>query len=218
MSRIDQLRGVIVVGGLQLPQSITELPPAPTLTSGNAYLDFNLNTDTNLSSLADPTGITLADMTVPASEELPDFDNIFRFEDMDGENDADFQPPSPRADDSSDSESEDGAEDRRPNEDNPTVATTAATSPGNDDDFEDEDVEDENLFLPIEDVPVPPPPKVENMTDDAMRSLGVKNKDELMDIIAKMLNAGQQGMTPEVMEKMKGLLTLMNQGGWNAGP
>lgn len=209
-----------MVGGLQLPQSLNDLPPAPTLTTGNSYIDFNLNMDTSLGSLADPTGITLADMTVPPSEELPDFDNIFRFEDLDGENDADFQPPSsPKADDSSDSESEDGdAEGRKPKEvDHPTVATTAATSPGNDDEFEDEDVEDEDLFLPIEDVPVPPAPKVENMTADAMRSLGVKSKDELMDIIGKMLNAGQQGMTPEVMEKMKGLLTLMNQGGWNAG-
>jgi len=75
----------------------------------------------------------------------------------------------------------------------------------------DPEVEDEDMFLPIEDVPIP-----EDLKQDAMRSLGVDNQAQLVNLINKMVNAGQERMTSETVEKLKVLLTLVGpRGGWS---
>ena len=154
------------------------------------------------------TPMTVNDPPVPTFEMFLNLDD-----DMDGEHDGDFLPTSsPKHDSSGESGTETqtpsasrkrkhrrGKRKAKPNEDE------------EDDDFVDPEVEDEDLFLPIEDVPIP-----EDLKKDAMKSLGVDNQAQLVKLVNKMVNAGQAGMTPETVEKLKVLLTLVGpQGGWS---
>ncbi|ORY20598.1 hypothetical protein BCR39DRAFT_562898, partial [Naematelia encephala] len=82
--------------------------------------------------------------------------------------------------------------------------------PDDDDEFIDPEVWDEDLFMPIEDVPVPP---LEELADEAMRSMGAKTKDELREVVVKLVNQGREGVTAEQLTQLKGLLTLMGARG-----
>ena len=126
--------------------------------------------------------------------------DMFSYLDMDGEDDAEFLPPtSPR--DNSDAEA--GTQSRAKGK------KRGREDEDDDDEFEDDDVEDEDLFLPIEDVPVPPAAQMQS----AMRSLGVDNQDELARLINKMVTAGKEGMTSEMVDKLKVLLSLVGPNG-----
>lgn len=157
----------------------------------------------------DATPVTIDDTPIPT------FDMFFNLdEDMDGEHDGDFLPTSsPKHDSSGESDFEEAI---------PTPSTSRKRKgkrkarfdeeEEEDDDFVDPEVEDENLFLPIEDVPIP-----EDLKQDAMRSLGVDNQAQLVNLINKMVHAGQEGMTPETVEKLKVLLTLVGPQGNGRG-
>ena len=130
---------------------------------------------------------------------LPPFDMFFNV-DMDGEDDGEFLPPSSPPD-MSDTEGE--------KRNGKKGKGKKAQDEDDDDDFEDDDVEDEDLFLPIEDVPVPPAAQMES----AMRSLGVDNQEQLASLINKMVQSGKEGMTSEMVDKLKVLLSLVGPNG-----
>ena len=130
---------------------------------------------------------------------LPPFDMFFNV-DMDGEDDGEFLPPSSPAEMS---DTEGGKRNGKKGKGKKTQ------DEDDDDDFEDDDVEDEDLFLPIEDVPVPPAAQMES----AMRSLGVDNQEQLASLINKMVQSGKEGMTSEMVDKLKVLLSLVGPNG-----
>ena len=189
--------------GLPLPQAIpaTLYVPAREPVAAN----FGLQDLTTFApSTTDPFDPGLS---FPDSHSF----DMFNFLDMDGEDDAEFIPPtSPQ-----DSDGEEGGEGKQ----KAKMKGKGRKKKGDDDEeedeeFEDDEVEDEDLFLPIEDVPVPPAAQMES----AMRSLGVDNQDELARLINKMVTAGKEGMTPEMVEKLKVLLSLVGpHGTWSAG-
>jgi hypothetical protein len=65
--------------------------------------------------------------------------------------------------------------------------------------------EEENMFLPIEDVEVPQEAK-----EQAMAVLGVQGPGDLSRLIETVVQAGKskEGVTPEVLKKLKALMTL----------
>ena len=139
----------------------------------------------------------------------------FNTDDMDGEDDGDFQPPSSPKRDSGEEGA--GTQPRRRPTRKGKRKMDVEVDEDDEDEFVDDDVEDEDLFLPIEDVPIPPPGPVEDLKEDAMRSLGVDNQAQLVNLINKMVTAGQDGMTPEIVDKLKVLLTLVGpQGMWSS--
>lgn len=151
-------------------------------------------------------------MTIDATP-IPTFDMFFNLDDdMDGEHDADFLPTSsPKHDSSGESDADEKRSISRKRKSRKGKRKVHVKEEDEDEDFVDPEVEDEDLFLPIEDVPIP-----EGLKQDAMRSLGVDNQAQLVNLINKMVNAGQEGMTPETVEKLKVLLRLVGpKGGWS---
>lgn len=204
-SSIQQLERVVKDAGLPLPH-ITSAPnslvatgllvhrPAPTPASVPAPPVID-----RMPSLPPMPDMSDTPATFASFEEspLPPFDMFFNV-DMDGDDDGEFLPPSspPEASDAEDKGKKGKGKKRQEDDDD-------------DDDFEDDDVEDEDLFLPIEDVPVPPAAQMES----AMRSLGVDNQEQLASLINKMVQSGKEGMTSEMMGKLKVLLSLVGPNG-----
>jgi hypothetical protein len=83
-----------------------------------------------------------------------------------------------------------------------------------DDDFVDPEVDEEDFFLPIQDVAVPPGQMqlVEQATQDVMSTFGVEDQGQLTDVMQKMVDAGE-GLTAEQLEKMKSVLRWMQRTG-----
>lgn len=137
----------------------------------------------------------------------------------DDENDGDFLPQSsPRpVSDSEPSDNEAEAEADATGAGTGTKRILSRSKKGKrriqeeDEEFVDPEVWDEDLFLPIEDVPIPPPPP--RLSKDTMQSMGVGSKEELGKAISEMLVAGKEGMTAETLEQMRGLLRLMGKKG-----
>lgn len=140
--------------------------------------------------------------------------------------DANFEPTSPTkldsSDDESDFEEEEPARKRARTEAFREAIRHRSASPEKDDEDEDEvedeetDIEEEDLFLPIEDVPVPPPrqPSVDQLYSGAMADLGVRNRRELGVMIGKIaanINRGASNttdLTPEQMDALRRLLKI----------
>lgn len=189
--RVEQLQQVITSAGLSLPP---ELPAAnPVFTPATfSPAGFNMNF----------TGGTNETPAFSVDESLPPLDMFFNIDnmDMDGEDDGEFLPPSsPAGESDAEGRSRKGKGKKRGGEDD------------DDDEFEDDEVEDEDLFLPIEDVPVPPDAQMES----AMRILGVDNQEQLSALVNKMVTAGKDGMTPEMVDKLKVLIGLVGpEGQW----
>lgn len=222
--RLEQLRQIVQSAGLPLPSGFST-PNLPGMPAENAapQMDF----------ITDLAGTNTSSWNGFQDDNLPSFDMFFNM-DMDGEEDGEFLPPSSPQNESDDERptpsTVQGKETPRPTGKNKgkgkgkskRVRINADGSDDEDDDddddegddFVDEDEEDEDLFLPIEDVPVPPDAQVEV----AMRSLGVDNQEELARLINKMVVAGKEGMTSEMVDKLKVLLSLVGpNGGWTGG-
>ena len=242
LARVQQLRAVLVTAGsvpnngltgiaAQNPASAlpaTDSVIAPNATRGieqskNPILPvvavpgFDIPLDSTL--LPNETPFSLEDNAYNTyNSTIPTFDMFFNLDlDMDGEHDADFLPTSSPKHISSGESSEDMAvstsnhRKRKHRVSRRKARKQRRVEEEEDEEFIDPEVEDEDLFLPIEDVPIPG-----NLKQDAMRSLGVDNQGQLVKLINKMLNVGQEGMTPETVEKLKVLLTLVGpQGGWS---
>lgn len=71
------------------------------------------------------------------------------------------------------------------------------------------DDEEEDLFLPIEDVPIP----VDQLYQDAMDALGVRSRDELADVISKLVDAAGAGGHPELSEGLRRLMAITEGAG-----
>lgn len=132
------------------------------------------------------------DDTPFSTDALPPLDMFFTADFMDEAEDGDFLPPS------SPIPSDAGKKGKK-----------RAREEDDDEEFSDDDVEDEDLFLPIEDVPVPPDAQI----GSAMRSLGVDSQEQLAELVNKMVTAGKDGMTPEMVDKLKVLVGLVGPNG-----
>ena len=232
-NRVEELQQVITSAGLSLPSSVTlpqtmftpsfnfdmptpvaeMLPPPPPSTSHPVSYP-------SVSALSVPgtvpgTGATEitdtpATYTSMGDSPFPSFDMFFNV-DMDGEDDGDFLPPSSPPNES-DAEADGSARKKRKSKGKRKGKVDDEDD--EDDEFEDDDVEDEDLFEPIEDVPIPPT----HQMDSAMRSLGVDNQEQLANLINKMVVAGKEGMTSEMVDKLKVLLSLVGpNGSWTEG-
>jgi hypothetical protein len=155
-----------------------------------------------------------------------DFSTILDFSSLDdGADDGDFIPEtSPkRHSDSEESEDEDqtpSASRRKPKGKGRPYVADEEDEDDEEDDFVDEEVEDEDLFLPIEDVPVPPVQhsapgnghdgqEIRDWTGDMMKALKVDTRDQLAAVMQKLVDsAGEGGVQPEVMEKLKSVIHL----------
>ena len=192
--------------GLSLPSGVnTPLPPTIPLPLSNNQ--FNLNMPHFDFSQLFPVPTPAATIATQAINHasvgssamdttLAPFD-MFTFLEMDGEEDAEFVPPTSPHESDDEARRKDKGKKRERGDDE------------DDDEFVDEEVEDEDLFLPIEDVPIPPADQMRS----AMRSLGVDNQEELAKLINKMVNAGKEGMTSEMVEKLKVLVSLVGPNG-----
>jgi hypothetical protein len=225
-TRVQQLRTMLAGAGSLVPGT---LPPSNMFSHMATPLN-GMPSDVTLNSAMStiippnlPTLPVIAQLSPPLDQTpmtfdetpIPSFDMFFNLDDdMDGEHDGDFLPTSsPKHDSSgeSDFENETPSTSHKRKQKGKRKVQIQQDEDDEDDDFVDPEVEDEDLFLPIEDVPIP-----EDLKQDAMRSLGVDNQAQLVNLINKMVNAGQERMTSETVEKLKVLLTLVGpRGGWS---
>lgn len=160
---------------------------------------------------------------------LSAFDDFFNWDilpndDADDQQDADFVPASsPKRDSDSDDESVDQNQNQnQPNKkrkkgkgkskarsNRRTGGDKDKDTPTNedDDDFIDPEEDEEDLFMPITDVEVPPGQMqlVEKATQDVMSTLGVDSQAQLTGVMQKIVDAGD-GLTGDQLEKMKSVL------------
>nr|XP_019042461.1 hypothetical protein I302_09068 [Kwoniella bestiolae CBS 10118]OCF21391.1 hypothetical protein I302_09068 [Kwoniella bestiolae CBS 10118] len=213
---VEALRKVVLGAGLELPKDIPTPTPLPTIAGPSSF------------PIAEDTPMTIDSVSPSDGIDLP-FHDLFTIDDNDAD-DLDFIPPSsPKRDgeDGSDSEGEFSDDDEDIN--SPFVASTT-TKKGNrkgkrksskDQTAPDlegetpistmaEDVE-EDLFLPIEDVPIPPRDEEdqEKVMKQAMTELHVDTPQQLMGVIKKMVEtAGYGGVTEEQVAMLSKLLAL----------
>ncbi|WRT67349.1 uncharacterized protein IL334_004320 [Kwoniella shivajii] len=190
---VEALQKVILGAGLELPADIPT--PIDTLPGPSTLLPFTDDTPMSLDSIT------------PGSD-LP-FHDIFTIDDNDAD-DLDFIPPSSPKRDSESEDSDDDEEDplpkvkkgkRRQGQTKETTGDHALLA---------EDVE-EDLFLPIEDVPVPPRDEEDQhkVMKQAMNELHVDTPQQLMGVIKKMVEtAGYGGVTEEQVGMLSKLLAL----------
>ncbi|KAK4686397.1 hypothetical protein P7C73_g3723, partial [Tremellales sp. Uapishka_1] len=153
-------------------------------------------------SLPQPT-IALESLQPTAQFQLP-FDTYFNIDDMDADDDEEFIPPSsPAKQDESDSEMED--ETPGPSRAAPRRGKKRALSP---------ETEDEDLFLPIVDVPIPTS-SLEELQKDAMAALGVSNQKDLARLVQKMIDSATSGGSmDENGEGLRFLRDIAQKGGF----
>ncbi|WVR05367.1 hypothetical protein IAU60_002381 [Kwoniella sp. DSM 27419] len=204
---VEALRKVVLGAGLDLPT----VAPTSTGPAGGLIPDLGLS---------DTLPATNVDMSfdMPANLDTS-FQDLFTIDDNDAD-DGDFVPPSsPKRDsESDDSDAEDDG-DVGPT---PTTGDPASSSknkkgrgrrPTKEDAEETpmaEDVE-EDLFLPIEDVPVPPRDEEDQhqVMKQAMTELHVDTPQEMMGVIKKMVEtAGYGGVTEEQVGMLSKLLAI----------
>lgn len=119
-----------------------------------------------------------------------------------------------------------------------TPADSLFNQNGDEEDYFDPDVEDEDLFLPIEDVPIPPSSDHitttsssssilgdsgpgGDVTTDLMKALNVNTKDQLAALMQKLVDstsstdnsgkvvgAGGEGVSRDVVEKLKNVIMM----------
>nr|XP_019002191.1 uncharacterized protein I203_05332 [Kwoniella mangroviensis CBS 8507]OCF65652.1 hypothetical protein I203_05332 [Kwoniella mangroviensis CBS 8507] len=209
---VEALKKVILGAGLELPNDI----PTP-IDMPNTSFPITEDTPMTINSVSPGEEIGV---------DLP-FHDLFTIDDNDNDaDDLDFIPPSsPRkdGDDGSDSEGEFSDED---DDVNPPFANTGTKTKSNNKkgkrkSSEDQSAEtpistiaedvEEDLFLPIEDVPIPPRDEEdqEKVMKQAMNELHVDTPQQLMGVIKKMVEtAGYGGVTEEQVAMLSKLLAL----------
>ena len=188
----------------------SSMPAAMPSANFNGYLEEEATT---IDPAAIPELAQFFDSVVWPSDAYFDWN---RLGPLDGENDADFVP---------DSSPPTGAtitpRFKSKTKGTPSMrsdvshlrATPRGERESDGEEFSDDDMVDEDLFLPIEDVPVPPEALHEpdsGVTRDAMRLLGVETQDQMATAVQKILDGvrGADEVTPDSLEKLKGLLSL----------
>ena len=193
-----------------MPTPVSEMPPPPPPLTNQPISHPSVSALSVPGTNATEVNDTPATYTSMGDSPFPSFDMFFNV-DMDGEDDGDFLPPSSPPNES-DTEADGTARKKRKGKSKRKGRTEEDED--EDDEFEDDDVEDEDLFEPIEDVPIPPT----HQMDSAMRSLGVDNQEQLASLINKMVVAGKEGMTSEMVDKLKVLLSLVGpNAAWTEG-
>jgi hypothetical protein len=160
--------------------------------------------------------------------DLSAFDDFFNWDimpdnEVDDQQDADFVPASsPRRDSDSEEEESDGEGHTRKKQKRSGKGKAKSKpknqskdTPGEDDDeFVDPEVDEEDLFMPITDVEVPPGQMqlVEKAANEVMSTFGVDSQAQLTGVMQKIVDAGE-GLTGEQLEKMKSVLRWMHSSG-----
>jgi hypothetical protein len=160
--------------------------------------------------------------------DLSAFDDFFNWDimpdnEVDDQQDADFVPASsPRRDSDSEQEESDGEGHTRKKQKRSGKGKAKSKpknqskdTPGEDDDeFVDPEVDEEDLFMPITDVEVPPGQMqlVEKAANEVMSTFGVDSQAQLTGVMQKIVDAGE-GLTGEQLEKMKSVLRWMHSSG-----
>ncbi|WVF71980.1 hypothetical protein IAT40_006791 [Kwoniella sp. CBS 6097] len=207
---VEALRKVVLGAGLELPANLPITPVSlPLPTPGQ-------------STVAQP--VDDAPMSLDVSPNFDSFNDLFTIDDNDAD-DGDFIPPSsPKRDsesDDSDADDEDvlvqpRSKKAKKNSTRSSKDEHENNNNTNGDEAEEnetpmaEDVE-EDLFLPIEDVPVPPRDEEDQqqVMKQAMTELHVDTPQELMGVIKKMVEtAGYGGVTEEQVGMLSKLLAL----------
>ncbi|OCF36627.1 hypothetical protein I316_01879 [Kwoniella heveanensis BCC8398] len=213
---VEALKKVVLGAGLELPVNLPVTPVSIPLPTPGPSTAAPLIDDTPMSFDVSPT--------------FDSFNDLFTIDDNDAD-DGDFIPPSsPKRDsesDDSDADDEDvivtaSAKTKRGKKNNNNRSSKDAlehgsdNANGNENDADEnetpmaEDVE-EDLFLPIEDVPVPPRDEEDQqqVMKQAMTELHVDTPQELMGVIKKMVEtAGYGGVTEEQVGMLSKLLAL----------
>lgn len=185
------------------------LPPIPSIPSVQS-------TDITGSSPAETPSFDIANLDLSAFDHFFNWDNIPE-NDPDEQEDGDFFPASsPKQSDSdaSDTEATSQTQSRSKKKRKGKKRSRRGNDDEDDDEFIDPEVDEEDLFLPIKDVAVPPGQMqlVEQATQDVMTTFGVESQGQLTDVMQKMLDAGE-GLTAEQLEKMKSVLRWMQRSG-----
>ncbi|WWD16134.1 hypothetical protein CI109_100559 [Kwoniella shandongensis] len=197
---VEALKKIVLGAGLQLPGDLpTTLGSVPV--SGPSH--------------STPADDTPADSMAGL---LP-FHDLFTIDDNDAD-DGDFIPPSSPKRDSESDDSDSDEEDEAPKS-RKKKGGKGRVSKVQEEDEEDEagngdgapmaEDEEEDLFLPIEDVPVYPREEEDEQTvmKQAMNELHVDTPQELMGVIKKMVEtAGYGGVTEEQVGMLSKLLAL----------
>ncbi|RXK36229.1 hypothetical protein M231_06499 [Tremella mesenterica] len=199
---VQMLRGVILGAGLMMPMS----KPNPTLNHIPQHPPPSGLSQT-LGSSSVPTFSTHdSALSVQDSVPIPSFDSLFNIDplDPDGEDDGDFLPESsPKLSDSdSDAETPYTQKTSRKKKKGKRKVQEDDEEEEEEDDWIDPDVEDEDLFLPIEDVPVPP-----EEAKGLMAELGIENHGQLGTVVRMIMDAaGEGGLSEEMHGKLKAVL------------
>lgn len=158
--------------------------------------------------------------------DLSAFDDFFNWDiqpdnDVDDQQDADFIPASsPHRSDSEEEtdheggNAEGGPRKKRKFTKNKGKAKGKGKHRDDDEEYIDPEVDEEDLFMPIKDVEVPPGQMqlVEKATKDVMSTFGVDSQVQLTGVMQKIVDAGE-GLTGEQLEKMKSVLRWMHMSG-----
>jgi hypothetical protein len=235
-----------------VPQS-DGLYPGGSFGNGGPLGNSN-PTDT---AIAHPASTSSGQAAFDASvDQLFDFNLFMNFDGLDDDDD-DFQPetsPHNASGSESESEDDDADDDGTPRASaigskrkksakksraahrahgeagvTPIYTDTEATPRDRDDeDYIDPEMEDEDLFLPIEDVPIPPEALVEHsggrsgtrtqaeapmgamndLTRDLMAALNVETRDQLAAVMRKLVDSAGDGVGEDVREKLKSVMYL----------
>lgn len=206
-------------------------PPAPLASASNTLSvgmqPANHPTMSPLTTLPGSSPVDTPDnQPFDFGVDLSAFEDFFNWDimpdnDVDDQQDADFVPASsPKRDSDSGSDVETdvgdagGSRKRRKRKGKSKQKSRNGGRADDDDDFVDPEEDEEDLFMPITDVEVPPGQMqlVEKATQDVMSTFGVDSQVQLTGVMQKIVDAGD-GLTGEQLEKMKSVLRWMQMSG-----
>ncbi|WWC60891.1 uncharacterized protein I303_103467 [Kwoniella dejecticola CBS 10117] len=227
---VEALKKVILGAGLELPNDIpTPIDTLPGPTPGPSVLPTAEDTSFNIDSITSGLDLPFHDLFTIDDNDADDLDFIPpsspKRGDSDSEDSDDEEDPTPRpisannngpgASNGRKSRRKANASESERAPDTGETPTNAGTNGGaaegeGEGEGEAEDVE-EDLFLPIEDVPIPPRDEEdqEKVMKRAMNELHVDTPQQLMGVIKKMVEtAGYGGVTEEQVGMLSKLLAL----------
>jgi hypothetical protein len=186
------------------------MPTHPTVSPHNTFPESS------------PVGTADGDGTpFDLGVDLSAFDDFFNWDiqpdnDADDQQDADFIPASSphRSDSEEETDREGDPTGSRKKRKIKTKGKGKGKRRDDDEEFIDPEVDEEDLFMPITDVEVPPGQMqlVEKATKDVMSTFGVDSQVQLTGVMQKIVDAGE-GLTGEQLEKMKSVLRWMHMSG-----
>jgi uncharacterized membrane protein YgcG len=185
--KIQEFLQSLAPAGVTVPAVDESMTPATDFSGGDDYDTMSLSAFFNLDALEDDP------------------------------NDANFEPTSKHdsEDESEDEEDDDDEEDEEGDgeeegEEEERPRKRVRTSP----DEGTPEEEEEDLFLPIEDVPVPPVQPLDGLYAQTMESLGVSSRSELNTIVTQLFTAANAGaFSAAEMDVLRSLIKVMEEQG-----